>query len=106
MRYWRTASGSKRNIKKIGQQYLSNILWYKEIMSRRNADNDWTYFYLEQQLEERYKGRRMRWKPKPIPNEIKDLYRMGLISKDGWIVYCGEIIGSVKHIEDYEKYKM
>ena len=76
---WTTAFGKKKNFKKIGHQHLSNILWFKEVFNKADIRYDRAYRELLQELEMRYAGKRLLWKPLPIPTEIESLNDMGLI---------------------------
>lgn len=98
MGYWTTALGKRRKFDKIGHQHLSNILWFKEVFNKANSDNDRAYRELCLELHNRYAGKRLLWKPLPIPTEIETLKSMGLIINND-IVFQGKKIGSIKHIK-------
>ena len=98
MAYWTTALGKRRKFDKIGHQHLSNILWFKEVFNKANSDNDRAYRELWLELHNRYAGKRLLWKPLPIPTEIETLKAMGLIINND-IVFQGKKIGSIKHIK-------
>jgi len=98
MGYWTTALGKRRNFNKIGHQHLSNILWFKEVFNKANSCNDLAYRQLQLEIHNRYAGKRLLWKPLPIPMEIETLKSMGLIINND-IVFQGKKIGSIKHIK-------
>ena len=98
MGYWTTALGKRRKFNKIGHQHLSNILWFKEVFNKANSGNDRAYRELWLELHNRYAGKRLLWKPLPIPTEIETLKSMGLIINND-IIFQGKKIGSIKHIK-------
>jgi hypothetical protein len=98
MGYWTTALGKRRKFDKIGHQHLSNILWFKEVFNKANSCNDRAYRELWLELHNRYAGKRLLWKPLPIPTEIETLKSMGLIINND-IIFQGKKIGSIKHIK-------
>jgi hypothetical protein len=98
MGYWTTALGKRRKFDKIGHQHLSNILWFKEVFNNANLDNDRAYRELQVELYNRYAGKRLLWKPLPIPTEIETLKAMGLIINNDIVFQCKKI-GSIKHIK-------
>jgi hypothetical protein len=98
MGYWTTALGKRRKFDKIGHQHLSNILWFKEVFNKANSNNDRAYRELWLELHNRYAGKRLLWKPLPIPTEIETLKSMGLIINND-IIFQGKKIGSIKHIQ-------
>jgi hypothetical protein len=98
MAYWTTALGKRRKFDKIGHQHLSNILWFKEVFNKANSCNDRAYRELWLELHNRYAGKRLLWKPLPIPTEIETLKSMGLIINND-IIFQGKKIGSIKHIK-------
>jgi hypothetical protein len=98
MAYWTTALGKRRKFDKIGHQHLSNILWFKEVFNKATSSNDRAYRELWLELHNRYAGKRLLWKPLPIPTEIETLKAMGLIINND-IVFQGKKIGSIKHIK-------
>jgi hypothetical protein len=80
MAYWTTTLGKRKKFDKIGHQHLSNILWFKEVFNKANSCNDRAYRQLWLELHNRYAGKRLLWKPLPIPTEIETLKAMGLSS--------------------------
>ena len=98
MGYWTTALGKRKKFGKIGHQHLSNILWFKEVFNKATTINERAYGELLLELRIRYNGKRLLWKPLPIPTEIETLKSMGLIINND-IVFQGKKIGSIKHIK-------
>lgn len=98
IKYWKNYNGKRRNIKYLGHQYLSNILWYQEVFHKVDF-TDRYYSSLLYELNLRYDGIRKSWKPLPIPNEIDRLRKMGLIADDNKIRFNGKVIGSISHIK-------
>ena len=97
-RYWTTALGRRRHFNKIGHQHLSNILWFQKVFFGESALNSHTSRQLEKELCERYDGKRLLWKPLPIPEEIETLRKMGCIQGTD-IVFEGKKIGTIRHIK-------
>ena len=96
--FWHTATGRRRRITKIGHQHLSNILWFREIVNE--IKSDLVHRALKDQLLIRYGGKRLPWKPLPIPEEIEYLRSKGyIIGTD--IVYKGQLVGSIRHIKQH-----
>lgn len=98
--YWTNAFGKRRRFDRIGHQYLSNILWFSEVFNGYTASNNHIIRKLENELYRRYDGKRLPWKPLPIPNEISRMMEMGLIDVRGYIIFKGQRIGSIRHIKN------
>lgn len=96
---WKNALGRRRSIKKIGHQHLSNIFWFKTVFNGSTRQNDHVMGYIEDEINTRFNGKRLPWKPLPIPNEINWLYKMDLINENKDIIFKGKKIGTIKHIK-------
>lgn len=103
---WTTFDGRKIKLSEIEHQHLSNILWFNEVFNLRNRYNNQVHFELGLELERRFKGVRLPWKPLPIPDEIDLLKKMGLIRDNGDIIGNkgtlskeGAVIGNINHIK-------
>ena len=94
--FWTTFSGRRRRISRIGHQHLSNIIWFREIVNE--VAEDLVQRELKNQLLQRYGGKRLPWKPLPIPEEIGYLRSKGYIVGTD-IVYKGKRVGSIRHIK-------
>ncbi len=106
---WTTFDGRKIKFEELDHQHLSNILWFNEVFRGINRYNSTLQFELGMELQRRFNGNRLPWKPLPIPNEINQLHRKGLIDKEGNIIGSrdtlskeGQIIGSVTHIPNWQ----
>ena len=107
---WCNAFGEVTPISKIGHQHLSNILWYNEVLFGISRYNDTGHFQLGLELSKRFLDHRLEWKPLPIPGELKELQRQGLITTSGRILgnkntplFEGKIIGCLNHIPNWEE---
>ena len=106
---WCTALGKKIKFSELEHQHLSNILWFNEVFNHYTRYNNDPQFLLGLELENRFQGKRLEWKPLPILDEIKELYQMGLITPSGDIIGnsgCnlmeGKKIGSITHLEQWQ----
>ena len=63
---WTTFDGRKIKLSELEHQHLSNILWFNEVFNLRNRYNNQVHFELGLELERRFKGVRLPWKPLPI----------------------------------------
>lgn len=107
---WTTALGKKTKFSELDHQHLSNILWFNEVFHNFSRYNNDPQFLLGLELEKRFQGKRLLWKPLPIPTEIEELKTMGLITSDGDIIGnrgCGlmegKIIGNIIHLQKTNK---
>jgi hypothetical protein len=109
---WTSAAPGARSqfLSEIGDQHLSNILWFNEIFNGVSRYNSKVHFFMGLELAERG-VKRLPWKPLPVLREVQELKRMGMIHVSGSIIkgdiYSGnrydyEIIGSIAHIEGWE----
>jgi hypothetical protein len=105
---WQTGFGVVKEFSELDHQHLSNILWFREVFDNNNRDNSDVQMELTRELQRRFEGVRLPWKPLPIPNEIRCLNEMGLIRENGDIIgnagtlqRRGTVIGSVAHIKNY-----
>lgn len=100
--FWTRFDGKRRRVKYLGHQHLSNILWFNEVFNGMKPYTDNTTYVLNQlqdEITKRYNGVRLKFKPLPIPDEVKGLYTLGLIDERKNIVLNGKIIGSIRHIK-------
>lgn len=105
---WTSAEGKKTSFFELDHQHLSNILWFNEVFNHYSRYNNDPQFLLGLELERRFDGKRLPWKPLPILDEVNDLINMKLITPDGDIIGnrgCGlmegKIIGSIRHIKQW-----
>ncbi len=96
--YWKSVVGNKKRFDRIGHQHLSNILWFKEVFNHSNETNDRAFRELSYELRTRYDGKRKKWKPLPIPNEISWIKEVCQIDENLSIIFKGKVIGTLKHI--------
>lgn len=66
-RVWISALCEKKKFSEIDHQHLSNILWFNAFFNNRNGRNDRIMFELELELQRRFEGVQLEWKPLPIP---------------------------------------
>lgn len=99
MGYWTTALGRRKRFDKIGRQHLSNILWFKEVFNNATIRNDRAYRELIHELNTRYEGKRLPWKPLPILNEVQWIKDTCIVDIDMNIWFRGNKIGSLRHIK-------
>lgn len=99
---WTTAFGEEIPFEEIPHQHVSNILWFITLFKL-------TEYYGKELIDEltelltKYGGEKLPFKPLPIPHEIKSLRFFNCLDVDGNIVHQGNIVGSVTHIENWEK---
>ena len=67
---WQSALGEIKMISEIDHQHLSNIIWFREIFNNKNKVNCDVQIELVRELQRRFDGVRLPWKPLPVPNEI------------------------------------
>jgi hypothetical protein len=103
---WKTALGEIKKFSELDHQHLSNILWFREIMNHKNLSNCMVQRELQRELEKRFNGVRLPWKPLPVSNEIHWIKQETHIRPNGDILgnvntpdFCGDVIGSISHIE-------
>lgn len=103
---WTTAQGERIKFSALDHQHLSNILWFREILSGANLCNCEVQRLLNSELKRRFKGERLLWKPLPIPNEIEWIRGAAYINQRGEIIgtmktpsHYGKVIGTITHIE-------
>jgi len=103
---WQNALGEIKRFSKIDHQHLSNILWFREIVNQVDFARSEISRSLQRELEKRFNGVRLPWKPLPIPNEIRWIREKTHIRPNGDILgnidtpdFCGDVIGSISHIE-------
>jgi hypothetical protein len=103
---WKTALGETKKFSEIDHQHLSNILWFREILTGANFCNCEVQRTLNSELRKRFDGKRLPWKPLPIPNEIGWIREAAYINQKGEIIgtmktpsHYGKVIGSIAHIE-------
>lgn len=82
---WRTYSGVKIKFSDLDHQHLSNILWYMEVFYKEFFSK--AKLELEEELNTRFDGQRLIWRPLPIPGEVISLIEMGYLIRDGLIRY-------------------
>lgn len=102
---WTTYHGETKRFSQIDHQHLSNILWFREILTGANLCNCEVQRALNSELK-KFGGNRLPWKPLPIPQEIEWIRGAAYINQKGEIIgtmktpsHYGKVIGSVAHIE-------
>ena len=100
---WYTFDNRFVTFDEVTHQHISNAIWFNEVFNNRTKFNDKFMEQVDWVLTKRFNGVRLPWKPLPIPNEIETLREMGLINSDGDIIFKGEVIGTINHIENEEK---
>lgn len=102
--YWTTADGRKLNIETIPQQHLSNIIWFNMVFHKRNQYNCNMTKLMRHQIDLNFDGKLLDWKPLPIPQELKWLKDLNMLTETGDIMFEGVKIGSITHINNWETY--
>jgi hypothetical protein len=92
-KFWTTFDGRRIKYSELSDQHISNIIWYNQIIHKVKSP------LLELVLAERNIFKPLEYKPLPISGEVKWLKDNGFIIGQN-IVYYGEIIGSISHIND------
>jgi hypothetical protein len=86
---WTTADGRRRKFSSIGHQHLSNIYWFNKVLNQYvNPD-------IRNELEFRFKGKILPWKPKLIQNELELINSYCKVSSEGKIFWKGDQIGEI-----------
>lgn len=103
-RVWTTYNGNKIPFGELSHQHLSNILWYFEILFNYRHNVLW------EELNNRFGGERLLWRPLPISGEISWLRRNGHIHGNGIIMRVGSnklaLIGELGHITPEDMIKL
>ena len=102
-RVWTTYNGNKIPFGELSHQHLSNILWFYEII------HNYRYTIMEQELNNRFGGERLLWRPLPIGGEISWLRRNGHILGNAIIKHGGNqvvLIGEIGHISPEDMIKL
>ena len=95
---WRTADGRDIPLNEISHQHASNIIWYYDLL----CDQDHTI--IRKLINDKFEGIILEFKPLPIPHEILDLHKKGLITAKGDIMNkYHNVIGSVTHIPNWQE---
>jgi hypothetical protein len=101
MKYWTTAFGERKYLCDIDHQHLSNILWFLNIFWKLNSENSSSYRELKNELDSRFNGVKLPWKPLPIPGEVPKIREFCFIDKLGDIWLNANCIGTVSHIRGW-----
>jgi hypothetical protein len=86
---WTTADGRRRKFSSIGHQHLSNIYWFNKVL------NQYVHTDILEELEFRFKGKILPWRPKLIPNELQWIKENCKVSPEGKIFWKGDQIGEI-----------
>ena len=102
MSKWRTADGRDISLDEMTHQHASNIIWFYDIFYKLN------HKVIRQLINEKFNGVVLGFKPLPITDELRNLYKMGMITSNGDIVKrFGKstygFIGSVTHIPNWKE---
>jgi hypothetical protein len=89
---WETYDGRSIPISQLDDQHLSNCFWFSTVMWEE------PHHLIIQEVEKRFGGKPLEWKPLPVPNEINWLRSLGMIHGTD-IVYKGSKIGNISHLE-------
>lgn len=96
---WTTAEGRRRKFSNIGHQHLSNIYWFQWILNQYvNPD-------IREELESRFNGKILPWKPRLIPGELEWIKNYCKVSTEGKIFWKGDQIGEIQISEIKEEIK-
>ena len=95
-----SAAGVKTDLGKIDHQHLSNIIWFCRVFHDWDNVSGWqmTRNVIHYELHSRFDNVLLAWEPLPIPNEIELIKEYCCVDKDNNIVWNGNIIGSLSHI--------
>ena len=97
---WTNYYGKKSPISKLDDQHLSNIYWYNLVF----FGNDFISRHIISEIVDRFSELKpLPWKPLPIPREIQNLKKLGLIHGDD-IIFQGEVIGTIGHINSRKNF--
>ena len=88
---WETYDGRSIPISQLDDQHLSNCFWFSTVMWET------PHYKIIEEVEKRFGGKPLEWKPLPVPNEINWLRSLGMI-QGADIVYKGTKIGTIKHL--------
>lgn len=98
--YWIPALGTKTYLRDLDHQYLSNIIWFNRVFNNWDSSDFWRMsreaIHLE--LETRFDNVLLLWKPLPVPKEINWIKAYCTIDYENNIIWRGEIIGSLSHL--------
>lgn len=102
MSKWRTADGRDISLDEMTHQHASNIIWFYDIFLKVD------HKVIRRLINEKFNGVVLPFKPLPIPNELSDMYKLGLITSNGDIIKKISwnkfyIIGSVTHIPNWRE---
>lgn len=97
---WTTAEGKTRRLSKMGHQHLSNIYWFNKVL------NQYVQTDVSDELEFRFKGKILPWKPKLIPGELEWINQNCKVSPEGKIFWKGDQIGELPILEIKEEIKL
>ena len=102
MSKWKTADGRVISLDEMTHQHASNIIWFYDIFLKVD------HKIIRQLINEKFNGVVLGFKPLPITDELRDLYKMGLITSNGDIIKKiswnkTALIGSVTHIPNWKE---
>ena len=100
---WYTFDGRFVSFDEVTHQHISNAIWFNEVFNNRTKSNDKFMRQVDWALTRRFNGLRLEWKPLPIPQEIETLRARGLINSNGDIIFKGNKIGTINHIQNETK---
>jgi hypothetical protein len=111
---WKNYYGEAKKLSNIDDQHLCNILWYGEVFFGFNRYNNDVHFLMRLEWHRRCEEKvgkplndgevkRLPWKPLPIPYEIAELKKRGMIHVSGKIIKDNEVIGSITHVEGWKE---
>jgi hypothetical protein len=99
---WVTADNKVILFSELSHQHVSNIIWYFELLFNHNHQE------MRRQLNLRFDGYLLKFKPLPIENELRNLKKLGYITANGDIIQSisfntHRLIGSVTHIPNWQE---
>lgn len=91
---WKSTTGKRTKLSEFDHQYLSNVIWFNYVFHGRSIYNDEVQRLLEEELQRRFEGKIMKWRPLPIPNELDCIRTICKVDeKTGNIFFLGDHIG-------------
>ena len=110
---WTNYYGVTKKTSELDDQHLCNMMWYAEVFLGWTRET-YPLFVLRLEWHGRCQDKagrqlndgeieRLPWKPLPIPREIEELKRLGMVKDNGDIVRDNEVIGTITHIENWKE---
>lgn len=90
---WTTYDGREIHVKMLDNQHLSNIYWYQKVFH-----NDRVWSEIQKEVDLRFNGKPLLWRPLPVPTEISTLRNLDMIRGND-IIFWGKKIGTIAHLK-------